>query len=99
VERLVLARSVHDPAQLAAFRRALPGVELFVVRLVAPPALVERRLRARDSGAQLTEHLATTVLFATRAELAALEDALVENGERPLGNVAADVLAVAGWRV
>ncbi len=35
VRRLVLARYVEDRAQLDEFRAALPGVELFVVRLVA----------------------------------------------------------------
>ena len=98
VERLVLARYVEDREQLDAFRGALPGVELFVVRLVAPQALVERRLRARDSGAQLVEHLAETAAFAAEGEQAGLEDAVVENGERPLRDVAADVLTAAAWR-
>ena len=98
VDRLVLARYVGAREQLEAFRAALPGVELFVVRLVAPPELVEQRLRARDSGAQLAEHLAETAEFAAAGERAALEDAVVSNGDRPLAEVAADVLAAAGWR-
>jgi hypothetical protein len=98
VERLVLARHLDDRVQLAAVRGGLPGVDLFVVRLTAPPALVERRLRARDEGAQLEDHLAETALRAARGEAAAIEDAVVENGERPLRQVAQDVLAAAGWR-
>jgi hypothetical protein len=97
VVRLVLARYAEDRAQLEQFRAALPGVELFVVRLVAPPVLIERRLRARDSGAQLAEHLAEAAGFAARGEANALEDAVVENGDRPLAEVAAAVLAAAGW--
>lgn len=97
VERLVLARYVEDRAQLDAFRAALPGVQLAVVRLVASPAVIERRLRARDTGAQLAEHLAETAQFAARGEANALEDAVVENGDRPLADVAAEVLTVAGW--
>ena len=89
VRRLVLARYIED--------RALPGVELFVVRLVASQEIIERRLRARDSGAQLAEHVAETALFAARGEANALEDAVVVIGERPLGVVAAEVLAAAGW--
>ena len=84
VERLVLARYVEDRAQLDEFRAALPGVELCVVRLVASQAVIERRLRARDSGAQLAEHLAETAAFAARGEASALEDAVVDNGDRPL---------------
>jgi hypothetical protein len=97
VERLVLARYVEDRAQLDEFRAALPGVELCVVRLVATQAVIERRLRARDSGAQLAEHLSETAEFAARGEASALEDAVVHNGDRPLAGVAAEVLAAAGW--
>ncbi|MDP9258954.1 MAG: hypothetical protein M3Q31_20740 [Actinomycetota bacterium] len=97
VERLVLSRYVEDRVQLGEFRAALPGVELVVVRLVATQAVIERRLRARDSGAQLAEHLAETALFAARGEANALEDAVVDNGDRPLAEVAAEVLAAAGW--
>jgi adenylylsulfate kinase len=99
VERLVLARFLEDRAQLDALRGALPGVELVVVRLVAPAGLVERRLHARDSGFQLTQHLAETAAFAVRGAQVALEDAVVANGERPLGDVAADVLSAAGWSI
>ena len=67
------------------------------MRLVASQDVIERRLRARDSGAQLAEHLAESAAFAARGEANALEDAVVENGERPLGEVAAEVLTAAGW--
>jgi chloramphenicol 3-O-phosphotransferase len=97
VERLVLARYVEDRPQLEEFRAALPGTDVFVVRLVASQDVIERRLRARDSGAELAEHLAETARFAARGEANALEDAVVENGDRPLSEVAADVLAAAGW--
>lgn len=98
VQRLVLARYLEDSAQLEELRAGLPGVELSVVRLVASSDVIERRLRSRDLAAQLTEHLAETALFAARGEANALEDAVVDNGERPLAAVAAEVLAVAGWR-
>jgi adenylylsulfate kinase len=97
VERLVLARHVEDREQLGEFRAALPGVPLTVVRLVAPQRLIERRLRARDAGAQLAEHLAETAELAARGGANALEDAIVENGDRRLEEVAAEVLVVAGW--
>jgi hypothetical protein len=99
VGRLVLVRYLEDRAQLEEFRAALPGVELFVVRLVASHAVIERRLRARDSGQQLAEHLAETAAFAARGEANALEDAVVENGDRPLAEAAREVLAAAGWVV
>jgi ribose 1,5-bisphosphokinase PhnN len=97
VARLVLARYVEDRAQLDDLRAALPGVDLVVVRLIAPQDVIERRLRARDRGAELAEHLAEASVFAARGAANALEDAVIENGERPLREVAADVLTAAGW--
>ena len=97
VERLVLARYVEDRAQLDEFRAALPGVELFVVRLVASAG----RDRAAPAGPRLGRAAGRAPRrdgeFAARGEANALEDAVVENGDRPLEEVAADVLSVAGW--
>ena len=93
VERLVLACYVERRNQLEALRAALSGAELFVVRLAAPPLVIEARLRRRDTGAELEEHLA----FAQREEPAGLEDAVVDSGDRPLEEVARDVLDAAGW--
>ena len=97
VERLVLARFLGSRAQLDALRAVLPGVELFVVRLSAPQPLVEQRLRARDAGAQLAQHLAESAQLAALGAAAAVEDAVAENGERALREVAGEILAAAGW--
>ena len=92
-ERLVLARFLERPEQLRSIRQALPDVDLFVVRLVAPPALIEKRLRARDEGAELEEHLA----FLRAGDPSGFEDAVVEIGNRSPREIATEVLAAAGW--
>jgi hypothetical protein len=96
VERLLLARAVLSRSGLAPIRAALPAVELSVVRLVAPPAVIEERLRRRDGGAELAEHLAA---FARMAEQVASvpADAVVTNEGRSLMEVAEEVLRVATW--
>jgi shikimate kinase len=96
VERLVLARCLERAAQIDALRRALPGVEIFVVRLVAPLPVLEARLRRRDTSAELAEHLSAAA-SAGRAEVAELADAVVDSGDRTARDVAQEVLAVAGW--
>jgi ribose 1,5-bisphosphokinase PhnN len=87
VERLVLARFVGSADELAAIRGALPGVELVAVRLTVPPAIQEARLRARDTGRELEQHLA----FLAAGEPAHFEDATVANVGPP-PDVAAEVL-------
>ena len=66
VTRLVLARHLTRAADLASIETALGGAELVVVRLEAPSAELEARVRARDSGPELDEHLGE-IDSATRA--------------------------------
>jgi hypothetical protein len=90
VETLVLARFVRSADELAAIRGALADVELVAVRLTVPPALQEARLRARDTGRELAQHLA----FLAEGEAELFEDATVANGREPQ-DVAAEVLRYA----
>jgi hypothetical protein len=80
VETLALARFVRTAEELAAIRGALPDVELVAVRLTLPPALQEERLRARDTGRELEQHLA----LLAEGEPASFEDASVANDRDPL---------------
>jgi adenylylsulfate kinase len=92
VESLVLARHLVSAAELEAVRAALPRVAVTAVRLVADAATRETRLRARDGGAELEEHL--TLLRAGDAPR--FEDAEVPAEDDPAA-VAATVLAAARW--
>jgi energy-coupling factor transporter ATP-binding protein EcfA2 len=92
VERLVLARHLASAAELDAVRAALPGVDLTAVRLVADAGTRATRLRARDSGAELEEHLA----LLRAGEVPQFEDAEVTSEADP-AEVAGAVLDAAGW--
>jgi dephospho-CoA kinase len=54
---LILCRFVASQEEIAGIRSALDGASLSVVRVTASPNTIEERLRRRDSGAELTEHL------------------------------------------
>jgi energy-coupling factor transporter ATP-binding protein EcfA2 len=90
VERLVLSRAVQDSEELRAITDTLGSVEIFVARLAVPRTALEGRLRERDSGAQLAEHLA--MLDATPSFSAHDVDA-----DRPAAEVAHEILERAGW--
>jgi hypothetical protein len=92
VERLVLARHLVSAEELDALRAALPGVAVAAVRLTADAATREARLRARDAGAELEEHLA----LLAAGEPPRFEDAEVV-AEREPAAVAAEVLRAARW--
>jgi hypothetical protein len=92
IESLVLTRSLRDQQEVDAIRSALPGVDVSVVRLHAPFEILEDRLRERDTGTELDEHLDDA------AHPPDLEGEVVDiTDERPAREIARDVLAAAGW--
>jgi hypothetical protein len=91
VERLVLARAVGSAEEVEAIRSAVPGVELVAVQLTVPPALREERLRARDTGRELEQHLG----LLNRGD-PELDAPAVANDATPEA-VAARVLRAASW--
>jgi hypothetical protein len=94
VRQLVAARFLQQREQVDAVRHALVGSDLFVVRLAVPVHELNERLRRRDSGGELAEHLA----LIEESEGAGLEDAVVDGGgERAPREIAAEILTVAGW--
>jgi len=96
IEHIALARMLNDPAEIAAVRAALHGCETTVVELSVDPGVLEQRIRLRDSGVQLAEHLA--FLDAYDAEGAeARSDAVIDVDDQSPAQVARDVLGVAGW--
>lgn len=52
VSGLIIPFVIKDQAQLDHFHQAIPGAQLFVVRLDAPLAVLEERIRNRPMGAQ-----------------------------------------------
>jgi adenylylsulfate kinase len=92
----VLTRAIEHEAMLAAVRTAIPDASLTVLRLVAPPSVIEQRLRQRDTGRELEEHLRESNLFAKKMAQARVEDATVPNDGAPIRVVAESVLDV--WR-
>jgi hypothetical protein len=94
-ERLLIELILEDRSQLRHLLRAVPGADVTVVRLRAPLSLIEERVRQREPSPD-TEVSAARWL-APRMDELKVEDHLVENGRRPLPDVAAEVLRLVGW--
>ena len=97
VKRLVLARMVRSRAEIDAIKNALSDVSLTVVRVGAAPDVIERRLRRRDTGVELEEHLGEHAAMTAALDQAGLEDLRVENDDRPIAEVAAELVDRLGW--
>ena len=95
--RLVIAGVIESDTDLALYRRCVPGAEITVCRLSADAPLRQERLRARERGAGLQWHLDRTLELDRILDAARLEHFVVDNGNRPLRDVAVEVLTRAGW--
>lgn len=95
--RIVIAGVIETDADLDVYRRSIPGADIVVCRLTGDLELRRERLRAREIGAGLDWHLART------EELDAIQDEsdvvtfTVDNGRRPIREVAEEVLRRAQW--
>lgn len=95
---LILARVLEDRAELNRYRAAVPGAEITVCRLTTPEPLRLERLHERmPPGPSRDWHLARTVELEGTLTDRACEDFEVENGDRPIREVALEVLSRAGW--
>ena len=99
IDRLVLARALVGSSGVQSVAGALAGWELTVIRLASSRAVVEQRLRARDSGSELREHLAEIDEMTSKVTAAAPGALVVVNDGRDPGDVAREVIRLAAWIV
>lgn len=96
-ERLVIAGVIETPPDLLVYQRCIPNAEIQVCRLTAELDLRRERLRLREKGAGLQWHLDRTAELDGILDQAKVDHFSVDNGARPLRDVALEVLARAGW--
>ena len=102
-KREILRRQAARHAQRAVERselrfvpEAVPGAAVTVVRLHAPLSVLEQRIRLREPSTPETE-IEGARWWAEHLENARLEDHLVETHDRPVGEIAREVLRLASW--
>ena len=96
IHHIAVARALKDAAEVQCARNALRRCDTCVVELVGDTAVLRERIRRRDTGVELAEHLAMLDAFEA-IERDIRPDAVVEfDGQSP-EQIARDVLGVAGW--
>ena len=95
---LVLAHVLEDAGEVARYHEAVPAADLTIVRLVAEPMLCQQRLVGRmPPGPSLDWHLHRTGELESILARASFEDFTVDNGTRPVRDVALEILRRAKW--
>lgn len=97
VTRLLLAEAVETADELSRIRAAIPDSTVVVCRLTATVETMQQRLRTREPGMLQQTFVARARELDEILERARLEDFCVANDDRPVTDVAADVLNLAGW--
>jgi len=97
ITRLVLARALVEGASLRSLEMSLLGWHLTVINLRASRSTLEQRLRRRDSGTELEEHLAEFHDMARSTDSVVPGARVVVNEDRTLRDVAIEVMRIAEW--
>lgn len=88
---LVLIDVVEHRNQIADYQRAVPGAQVTIVRLRVPMAVIERRLRGRNTGESLTWHLARAPELERIFDQNRVEDLAIDCGERSAEEIAIEI--------
>ena len=97
VQRLLLARAIESRSELELCRSAVSASATVVCLLTASVATMEQRVRARESGLLQREFVARVTQLNSIIDAAHLHDFTVANENRPLPDVAREMLVKAGW--
>ncbi len=97
VQRFLLARAIEDRAQLERCRDLIPAANAVVCRLTASIEALKQRVKMRESGVSQREYVARVENLNVILDRAGLEDFTVTNENRPLTDVALEMLIKAGW--
>jgi hypothetical protein len=97
VRRLLLARAMEDRAELELCRGVVSAKHTLVCRLTAGIKLMQHRVKMRESGVSQRKYVARVAKLNVILDRARLEDFTVTNENRPLTEVAHEMLVKAGW--
>ena len=108
---IVVSAGIETVQLREAYTGCLVGCDVQLVRLVAPPETIRTRLRGRDTGETLERHLRELErelsdrdgdMSERDGELgepdsAGIEDFTVVNDDRPIAEIAGEIVSRAGW--
>ena len=96
-ERLIIVDVVEHRSHLKRYEQAVPGAQIQVCRLTAPGSIRKSRIEARDQGPSRDWHMARTRELDAILDAADVADFTVDNGDRPMTDVATEILVRAAW--
>jgi predicted kinase len=97
ITRILIAEAVETSAARDRMCAAFGGVQVVVCRIRASVATMQARIRQREPGSSQNEFVARVATLDAILDAAAVEDFTVDNDDRPITDVAREILLRAGW--
>jgi len=95
--RLLLARAMETRVELEVCSKAVSALQVKVCRLMADLPVMESRVRQRELGILQQKFVDRVSVLDALLDRADLEDFRIHNQDRPLNQVAMEMLQHAGW--
>ena len=95
--RLLLARAIEDRSELEYCRNAVSRSKVVICRLTASIKTMQDRVQSRELGSLQQSFVARVTELNAILDRAHLEDFLLLNENRPVTDVANEMLVRAGW--
>ena len=97
VRRFLLARAVESREELERCRNATSAENVVVYRLTAGMHTLQQRVKVRETGMLQAEFVARVETLNAILDRAGLEDFAIANENRPVTEVAREMLIRSGW--
>jgi hypothetical protein len=97
VTQILLARAMEDRAELELCSSVVAAANTQVCRLTASIDTMQQRVKTRESGVLQREFVDRVAILDAILDRAQLEDFVIVNENRPLNDVAKELLINAGW--
>jgi adenylylsulfate kinase len=97
VNRLLVARAMETRVELDLCRSVVSAANTIVCRLTASIETMDQRVKLRELGLLRRKYVARIEKLKVTLDAAQLEDFAIRNENRPLNEVANEILVKAGW--
>ena len=97
VHRFMVARAIEDAGELKLCRDIFSAASTVICRLTASLETMEQRVQERESGIAQLNYVARVAKLNAILDRGRLEDFTVTNENRPVTDVAIEILTKAGW--
>jgi hypothetical protein len=99
ISRFVLAGAIESRSNLNRIRSAIGADAVIVCRLRASLTTMRDRVRRREPGMLQSQFLERVAALEQLLDAAGVDAVIVDNDNRPVSDVAHDVLRASGWLI